>query len=215
MAILYGRVSRKISHQTVQTLVQQWQRYAQIAENLGWEMLAILSVSASFRQYTLVTEKCDWDNFFLDLGRLKISIELVGAFFCPSWRMLLRNVPERFLNPDAGGYHGHHHLWSIPYDKKALVAQLIAPYEILEKSIPGAKMVFRADPRIIKGSTSKPRVPYPLKEHCSICTKEQVQCECPTHIWFPCRMELFQTKGCGVGVRALQVSTAYHKPTRE
>lgn len=207
MAILYGRISRpKTSHRAVRNLLRQWQRYTLIAEKLGWKMLAILSFSASFRQHALVTKKLDWDKFFLDLRDLKISIELVGDFFCPGWSKLLP-LSKRESVPIPNYYSGHHHLWSVPLDEKALAAQPVTPYEIVEKSIPGEGMVFDRDPRIRTKQTTPQ--PNSLEGGCPICTKGKVECECPTHIWFPCRIELIQTEDRGVGVRALQVSTVY------
>lgn len=168
-------------------------------------MLAILSFSASFRKHALVTKKLDWDRFFLDLRNLKVSIELVGDFFRPGWCTLLPFMISLGKPMPAAGYCGHHHLWSVPLDEKALAAQPVVPYEILEKSIPGAGMVFDRDPRIrIKQTISQRNA---LEGHCPICMKGGVECECPTHIWFPCRIELIQTEDRGVGVRALQVST--------
>lgn len=215
-AILHDKISRKTGHKTVQALIRQWQRYAQTAEELSWKMLAILSFSTSFRQHALVAEDFNWDNFFLHLRDLKISIELVGDFYCSDWRGVLESTLGRsmsLLSPDAGGYHGHHHFWSIPLDREALVAQPVAPYEILEKSVPGANTEFRRDPRTIKQTVPELGVPGPLEEHCLICMKEETGCECPTHIWFSCRVELIQTGNRGTGVRALQVGTPYTKPT--
>lgn len=205
VAILYSRISRpKTSHKPVRNLLRQWKRYTQITKELGWKMLAILSFSASFRQHALVMKKLDWDRFLLDLRNLKVSIELVGDFFCPDWCELLPFMMIIGEPMPAAGYHGHHHLWSVPLDEEALAAQPVAPYEILEKSIPGAGMVFDRDPRIWIKETTPPR--NTLEGHCPICMKGKLECECPTHKWFPCRIELIQTEDRGVGVRALQVS---------
>lgn len=210
VALVYGRISRAdTTHQTVQNLLRQWQRYNQTAEEIGWKLLAILSFSASFRQHTLVADRLRWDRFFLDLQDLSISIELVGDFFCPDWRRL---VPFATVG-SAPGYSGHHHLWSVPLDKSALVAQLVKPYEILEKSIFGENTLFNKDPMMIKQRIPKPGDPNHLEGHCPICMNEKAECECPTHIWFPCRIELIQTKSRGVGIRTLQVSiiSVYYK----
>lgn len=212
MALVCGRISwaDNANHETVQNLLRQWERYNQTAEEIGWKVLAILSFSVSFRQHTLVADELRWDRFVLDLQRLRVSIELVGDFFCPDWRKL---VPFATVG-SMPGYGGHHHLWSVPLDKKALVAQPIRPYEILEKSILGKNTTFDTDPTLLKRRTPKPGDPN-LEDHCPICTNEKARCQCPMRVWFPCRIELIQTKDRGVGIRTLQVSIIpvyYKKP---
>lgn len=214
VALVCGRISRAdTTHETVQNTLRQWQRYNQTAEEIGWKMLAILSFSASFRQHTLVADELYWDRVFLDLQSLRVSIELVGDFFCPDWRDL---VPFSSV-VSMPGYDGHHHLWSVPLDKSALLAQPIQPYEILEKSILGENTLFDTDPMLLKRRVSKLGDPN-LEEHCPICTNEKVGCDCPTRVWFPCRIELIQTKTRGVGIRTLQVSIIpvyYKNPSQE
>lgn len=208
IAILFGNISQKTSYETGQTLVRQWQRYRQTAERLGWKTLAILSFSASFRQHALIADGPEWDIFFLRLRDLKISIQLAGDFVCSDWRKLLdlalgESVLYLKLNDET--YHGHHHLWAIPiHDKKAVSAQPVKKYEVLEKSIYSAATGFLTDPRIIKDTSPEFKTPGGPEEACPLCMK--LECECPSHIWFPCRTELIQTKDRGVGVRALQVS---------
>lgn len=171
--------------------------------------MAVLAFSPSFRQHALTADVPTWDKFFLRLSDLHISIELAGDFYCRDWRELLKkalgeSMPNIKLDQDD--HHGHHHLWSIPLlDKKAKAAQPVASYEVLEKSIYGEGMEFDRDPRIIKDTFPEMEVVDTAEEQCPICLK--LECECPSHVWFPCQVELIQTENRGVGVRTLQVST--------
>ncbi|KAH8148948.1 uncharacterized protein LAJ45_06922 [Morchella importuna] len=196
-------------HQVAADLVVQWQRYHEIAHTFGWRYLTVLAFSNRFREYALKAEEQKWVEWLNYADDARLSIEVLGSFYCPAWRDVLRRGlggidMKRFTeDEEMVEYNGHHHLWGFTIENdKVMKAEKIVTYEVIEKAIirTGLKGAPGPDPRdLVKEENAK---------RCVVCG--QAICDCPSHVWAPCLVEIVDVGTRGFGVRALQVSSSRH-----
>lgn len=195
-------------HQVAADLVMQWQRYHEIAHTFGWRYLSVLAFSNRFREYALKAEEQKWVEWLNYADDARLSIEVLGSFYCPAWRDILKRGlggidMKRFTeDEEMVEYNGHHHLWGFTIENdKVMKAEKIVTYEVIEKAIirTGLKGALGLDPRdLVKEENTK---------RCVVCG--QAICDCPLHVWAPCLVEIVNVGARGFGVRALQVSTSF------
>ncbi|KAH0605255.1 uncharacterized protein H6S33_005237 [Morchella sextelata] len=202
ISLLFGCLGPS-PHQVAADLVMQWQRYHEIAHTFGWRYLSILAFSDTFREYALKAAEQKWVEWLNYADDARLSIEVLGSFYCPAWRDILRRglggIDMKLFTEDEEmvEYNGHHHLWGFTIENdKVMKAEKIVTYEVIEKAIirTGLKGALGPDPRdLVKEENAK---------RCVVCG--QAICDCPSHVWAPCLVEIVNVGARGFGVRALQ-----------